>query len=171
MPKDKSKIKNQKSKIEKNAEEKVDVKPMEKHQQIFKGRIVSVKAAKTATVLIESRKTHRLYKKSYAQSKKFLVHDEIGVKMGDIVEIVKCRPISKNKHFQIIKVVGRDMEAIVTEKINEDVKRAIEEVIPVEQKISESEDQHVGEAEKLENLPAEKPTHRKDDKLKKESKK
>ncbi|MDD2822721.1 MAG: 30S ribosomal protein S17 [Candidatus Daviesbacteria bacterium] len=108
-------------------------KPMEKQQQIFKGRVVSIKAQQTATVLLESRKTHPLYKKSYAQSKKYLVHDELEVKMGDIVEIVKCRPISKNKHFRILKVVGRDIEAIVTEKINEDVKKAIEEVIPVEQ--------------------------------------
>lgn len=115
-----------------SSQTKVEIKTMKKQQQIFKGRVVSTKAAQTATVLLESRKTHPLYKKSYARSKKYLVQDNLGVKMGDLVEIVKCKPISKNKHFTIIKVVGRDIEAIVTEKINEDVKRAIEEVIPVE---------------------------------------
>lgn len=115
--------------------EKVVVKTMEKIKanQIFKGRVVSAKLSQTATVLLESRKTHPLYKKSYARSKRFLVQDELGVKAGDLVEIVKCKPISKNKHFKIVKVVGRDMEAIVTEKINADVKAAIEEVIPVEE--------------------------------------
>lgn len=105
---------------------------MKKQQQIFKGRVVSTKTKQTATVLLESRKTHPLYKKSYVQSKKYLVHDDLEVKMGDLVEIVKCKPISKNKHFKIVKVVGRDIEAIVTEKIKEDVKRAIEEVLPTE---------------------------------------
>lgn len=118
--------------VKKSSAKKVVAKTMKKQQQIFKGRVVSVKTKQTATVLLESRKTHPLYKKSYARSKKYLVQDDLGVNLGDLVEIVKCKPISKNKHFKIVKVVGRDIEAIVTEKIKEDVKRAIEEVIPVE---------------------------------------
>lgn len=100
--------------------------------QVFKGSVVSVKTAKTATVLIESRKTHPLYKKSYLQTKRYLVNDDLGVKPGDLVNIIKCKPISKNKHFKIIKIVGRDMEAIVTEQLKEEAKSAIEEIIPVE---------------------------------------
>lgn len=98
--------------------------------QIFKGRVVAAKTIHTATVLLERRKTHPLYKKSFARSKKYLVHDDLGVKAGDLVEITKCKPISKNKHFEIIKVVGRDMEAIITEKLKEEAQAAIEEVLP-----------------------------------------
>ncbi|MFA5932767.1 MAG: 30S ribosomal protein S17 [Microgenomates group bacterium] len=149
-------------KVKKEEMKTEEKETMKKHQQVFRGRVVSAKTKQTATVLLESRKTHPLYKKSYAQSKKFLVHDELGVKAGDIVEIVKCRPISKNKHFTILKVVGRDIEAIVTEKINEDVKKAIEEVIP-----EKSEDQNIGEsAEQKTSVP----TSRKTDKPKKETK-
>ena len=97
----KLKIKNKKEVLEK------EIKNIaEKNNQIFRGRVVAAKTLHTATVLLERRKTHPLYKKSYAQSKRFLVQDDLGVKNGDLVEIVKCRPISKNKHFKIVKVVG-----------------------------------------------------------------
>lgn len=128
-------------KVKKEIIKKEEESVIKKQQQVFKGRIVSTKTANTVTVLLESRKTHPLYKKSYAHSKKYLVHDEMGVKIGDLVEIVKCKPISKNKHFKIIKVVGRDIEAIVTEKIKEDVKRAIEEVLPAGKKEAVIEEQ------------------------------
>ena len=103
-------------------------KTMEKTKQVFKGRVIAAKTLHTATVLLESRKTHPLYKKSYAHSKKYLVEDDLGVKAGDLVEIIKC----KNKHFKIMKVIGRDMEAIVTEQLKEEAQAAIEEVLPVE---------------------------------------
>ncbi len=107
-------------------------KTMEKTKQVFKGRVIAAKTLHTATVLLESRKTHPLYKKSYAHSKKYLVEDDLGVKAGDLVEIIKCKPMSKNKHFKIMKVIGRDMEAIVTEQLKEEAQAAIEEVLPVE---------------------------------------
>lgn len=105
-----------------------------KVSQVFKGRVVASKTAQTATVLLESRKTHPLYKKSYARSKRYLVQDDLGVKMGDLVEITKCKPISKNKHFKIIKVVGTNMEAIITEQLKEEAQAAIAEVLPADVK-------------------------------------
>jgi small subunit ribosomal protein S17 len=143
MPKSKLKVEIAEKENNKNI-------PLQENQ-IFKGRVVSVKTAKTATVLIERRKTHPLYKKSYAQSKKFLVHDDLGVKPGDVVEIIKCKPMSKNKHFRIVKVVGRDIEAIVTEQLKKEAKAAIEEVIPEQpegENISESESQQISDSEK-----------------------
>ncbi len=100
------------------------------------GRVVSNKMTKTAVVLIESRKTHPLYKKSYAWTKKYLVDDALGVKIGDVVEIIETRPISKRKHWKITKVVGADFEAVATEHLKEGVKEAIEEVMP-EEKVEE----------------------------------
>lgn len=105
-----------------------------KASQVFKGRVVAAKTAHTATVLLESKKTHPLYKKSYARSKKYLVQDDLGVKAGNVVEIIKCKPVSRNKHFKIIKVIGTNMEAIITEQLKEEAQAAIAEVLPAEVK-------------------------------------
>ena len=96
------------------------------------GRVVSIKMMKTAAVLVARVEKHPLYKKTFMRTKKYLVDDPIGVKLGDIVEIEKVRPISKNKHFRIMRVVGRDIEEIVEEQLKEEAKVAIEEVLPEE---------------------------------------
>ncbi|TSC66743.1 MAG: small subunit ribosomal protein S17 [Microgenomates group bacterium Gr01-1014_80] len=94
------------------------------------GRVVSVKLAKTATVLVERTKTHPLYKKSFKRSKKYLIQDDLGVKLGDLVDVEKAAPISKNKHWRITKVVGRDIEAVIFEELKVKAAEAIEEVMP-----------------------------------------
>ena len=94
------------------------------------GRVVSVKSQKTATVLVESIATHPLYKKTYVRTKKFLVDDSIGVKLGDIVDFVNCRPISKGKSWKITKVVGKDFVEIAKEHMKEKAEEAIAEVMP-----------------------------------------
>lgn len=96
------------------------------------GRVVSVKMAKTAVVLVESRKTHPLYKKSYKSSKRYLVDDQLGVKLGDIVDVQKIRPVSKNKHWKVLKVIGRNIEEIVEEELKETAAEAMAEVMPEE---------------------------------------
>lgn len=96
------------------------------------GRVVSTKMAKTATVLVTRTKTHPLYKKSYIFSKRYLVEDPLGVELGQVVDIRSSKPISKNKHFMITKVVGRDIEAVVTEQLKEQAEQAIGEVMPEE---------------------------------------
>jgi small subunit ribosomal protein S17 len=83
----------------------------------------------TVSVLTESTKMHPVYKKAYKVSRKFLVHDLIGVNVGDLVEIIKTRPISKNKHFQIHKVIGRDTQVLVEEKLKQDATSAIAQAI------------------------------------------
>ncbi len=109
------------------------------------GRVVSVKMAKTAAVLIESNKKHALYGKMYVHTKKYLADDPIGVKLGDLVDIIKIRPISKRKHWQITKVVGKDVIALGTEALKLSAAEAIEEVLPVED-TGESVDQSVSES-------------------------
>lgn len=96
------------------------------------GRVVSAKMKHTATVLIESTKRHPLYKKTFARTKRYLVDDSKGVSEGDIVEIVKVKPISKRKHWQITKVIGKDIIAIGTEHLAQVAEKAIEEVMPEE---------------------------------------
>lgn len=102
--------------------------------QIINGRVVSAKLPQTVVVLVEGFKTHKLYNKAFKRSKRFMVHDEIGVKEGDLVNIVKTRPFSKNKHWQIINIIGRDIEAIVSEQLKAEAAEAVAEVMPVEEK-------------------------------------
>lgn len=103
------------------------------------GRVVSIKMNQTAAVLVTSTKTHPLYKKSFTRNKKYLAQDDLGVKEGDIVEIVKISPMSKRKHWQVKKVVGRDIEKIAEAELKEQAAAVIEEVMPEDQPVSEAE--------------------------------
>ena len=96
------------------------------------GRVVSAKSKGTVTVLIDRVVTHPLYEKTYKQSKKYLVDDQVGVKVGDIVDIINCKPVSKNKHWKVTKVVGRDFVEIAQEHMKEKAQEAIAEVMPEE---------------------------------------
>jgi len=66
------------------------------------GKIVSHIDAKTAIVLVDSFVIHPKYKKSIARSKKFIVHDEMGIKDGQVVSFVQIRPMSKRKTWKIV---------------------------------------------------------------------
>lgn len=98
------------------------------------GRVISTKLKNTATILVERLAKHPLYKKTYLQSKKYLVEDQIGVKIGDIVDFIKCKPISKNKHWKITKVSGRSMAEIAKAELKEEAESIISEVMPEEEK-------------------------------------
>jgi len=70
------------------------------------GTVVSVKNDKTITVRVDAQRKHPIYHKNVKHSKKFAVHDEQNVaKVGDIVEIMETRPLSKTKHFRLVKIV------------------------------------------------------------------
>ena len=74
--------------------------------KIFKGKVVATKMAKTATVVVERILVHPIYKKRFKRVRKFQVHDELGVKIGDKVSFVTTRPVSKLKKWKIIEVLG-----------------------------------------------------------------
>lgn len=68
-----------------------------------KGTVVSDKMKNTVVVAVNSFKTHPKYQKKYRFTKKYKAHDEGNkYKVGDIVEIVPCRPISKDKRFKVL---------------------------------------------------------------------
>ncbi|KKR62523.1 30S ribosomal protein S17 [Candidatus Nomurabacteria bacterium RIFCSPHIGHO2_01_FULL_39_220] len=70
---------------------------------ILKGVVVSDKMDKTVVVSVSRFVKHPLYGKFYKVSKKYKAHDaEDKCKVGDQVEIVETRPISKDKHFKIV---------------------------------------------------------------------
>lgn len=133
MPVNNLKVKSRKLKKETVGEVEVT-----KGTSIMRGRVVSSKTLKTVTVLIERVKTHPLYQKGYKRSKRYLVHDEIGVAEGDMVEICQIKPVSANKHFKILKVIGKDMEAIITEQLKAEAAAVIAEVMPSSAAVVES---------------------------------
>ena len=100
------------------------------------GRVVSVKMEKTAVVVVESKKTHAMYKKSFVYTKKFLVDDPFNVSLGDIVIFDKIAPISKRKHWRISKVLGKDMVSIEEAGLLESANESIAEVMPETKELS-----------------------------------
>lgn len=94
------------------------------------GRVISTKMQKTAVVVVEGKKMHPLYKKAFVRSKKYLVDDSLGVKDGDVVEISKVAPVSKNKHWRVTKVVGKNLEEITKEQLKVEAEKIVSEVMP-----------------------------------------
>ncbi|ATZ21343.1 30S ribosomal protein S17 [Mesoplasma florum] len=77
-------------------------------RRILVGKVVSDKMDKTITVLVETYKNHPIYKKRVKYSKKYKAHDEQQVaKIGDKVQIMETRPLSKTKNFRLVKVVEK----------------------------------------------------------------
>lgn len=71
-------------------------------RRILEGKVVSDKQDKTVTVLVERRFMHPIYKKYLKKSKKFAAHDEANAcKEGETIQIIECRPISKNKRWTV----------------------------------------------------------------------
>ncbi|RBP49817.1 30S ribosomal protein S17 [Arenicella xantha] len=72
------------------------------------GKVVSNKAEKTISVLVERREKHPLYGKYIRKSTKFLAHDEANeCGEGDKVLIEECRPLSKHKTWRLVKVIEK----------------------------------------------------------------
>ena len=71
------------------------------------GKVVSDKMHKTAVVLFERKVKHPKYGKYIKKSTKFKIHDEDNkCKIGDIVTITEVRPISKDKSWKLVEVLG-----------------------------------------------------------------
>ena len=72
-------------------------------RRILQGEVVSNKTDKTIVVKVERTFKHPLYKKFIKRSRRYHVHDEDNqFKMGDIVNIQECRPLSKSKRWEVI---------------------------------------------------------------------
>lgn len=68
-----------------------------------KGIVVSDKMSKTVVVAVDSFKTHPKYRKKFKVTKKYKAHDEDNkYKIGDAVEIIPTRPISKDKSYRVL---------------------------------------------------------------------
>ncbi|MBC7087042.1 MAG: 30S ribosomal protein S17 [Tissierellales bacterium] len=72
------------------------------------GTVVSDKMDKTVVVAIESLVTHPIYKKKIRKTTKFKAHDENNeCKVGDKVEIMETRPLSKDKRWRVTEIIEK----------------------------------------------------------------
>jgi small subunit ribosomal protein S17 len=73
------------------------------------GEIVSDKPDKTVVVQVSRKKLHPRYKKYVSKHHKYYAHDEENrCKIGDLVEIEETRPLSKLKHFRVVRIFGEE---------------------------------------------------------------
>lgn len=75
------------------------------------GVVTSNKMDKTVNVVITRTYRHPLYKKVVHSKRKVMAHDELGCEIGDRVQIVESRPISKRKHWVVEEILHREMVA------------------------------------------------------------
>lgn len=72
-------------------------------KRILSGTVVSDKNDQTVTVSVERRFTHPMMKKTVRSTKKYRAHDaQNECKVGDIVRIRECAPISKTKRWEVV---------------------------------------------------------------------
>ena len=72
------------------------------------GRVVSDKMQKTIVVAIEDNVKHPLYKKVIKKTVKFKAHDENNeCGIGDTVEIMETRPLSKDKNWRLVRIIEK----------------------------------------------------------------
>ena len=73
------------------------------------GKVTSNKMTKTVVVEIVRKFRHPLYKKVVYTSKRVKAHDEIGCQIGDSVQIVESRPLSRDKRWVVESVIKREL--------------------------------------------------------------
>ncbi len=78
------------------------------NRKVRTGIVVSDKMDKTVVVAIETFKTHPLYKKQMKRTTKFKAHDEENAcGIGDKVEIMETRPLSKDKRWRVLSIIEK----------------------------------------------------------------
>lgn len=74
-------------------------------RKILKGKVISDKMDKTVVVSVERVYVEPFYKKTIRSRKKYKAHDENNIcKVGDVVEIIESRPISKTKRWKVFRI-------------------------------------------------------------------
>ena len=78
------------------------------NRKVRQGVVVSAAGDKTCTVQVKDRKPHPVYKKMMTTTKKFHAHDELNeAGVGDTVQIMETRPLSKMKRWRLLKIVEK----------------------------------------------------------------
>jgi small subunit ribosomal protein S17 len=75
------------------------------------GTVVSNRMAKTIVIEVTRRVPHPVYKRIVTKRKKFYAHDEeSSAKIGDVVRIIECRPMSKLKRWRLGEIVRKAVQ-------------------------------------------------------------
>lgn len=78
------------------------------HRRVKQGRVKSNKMDKTIVVVTETRVPHPVYAKIVRKSVRFKAHDEKNeCGIGDLVRIMECRPISREKRWRLLEIVEK----------------------------------------------------------------
>ena len=127
----------------------------------LQGVVVSDKMNKTIVVEVETHKRHPKYAKRVKYSSKYYVHDEKNeAKVGDVVTIMGCRPLSALKRFRLVSIDKKHQESIkevleqeklMEEQVETKVEEKAEEVAPV---VEEAKAEEVKAEEPAKKAPA-----------------
>ena len=91
-----------------------NTEPRNQHKNEKVGEVVSTKMQKTIVVQVSRRVPHPLYRRIVMKHKKFYAHDEENsARVGDVVRIVECRPMSKLKRWRLADVIRRAPQVAV----------------------------------------------------------
>ena len=111
----------------------------------LQGVVVSDKMDKTIVVEVETHKRHPKYAKRIKYSNKYYAHDEKNeAKVGDVVTIMGCRPLSATKRFRLVSIDKKHQESI-------------KEVLDAERAMEEQAEEVIAEEVKVEEPKAEAP--------------
>ena len=81
---------------------------LKRGRRTVEGRVIKANNSKTRTVTVEERASHQLYGRIIQRSAKFVAHDEKDEsKVGDLVRIKECRPMSKNKRWSLVEILEK----------------------------------------------------------------
>lgn len=131
----------------------------------LQGVVVSDKMDKTIVVEVETHKRHPKYAKRIKYSNKYYAHDEKNeAKVGDVVTIMGCRPLSATKRFRLVSIDKKHQESIKevleAEKLMEEQAEKVEEEKVEEAPVVE-EQPKVEEPKVEEKVAEEKPAAKK----------
>jgi len=76
-------------------------------RKVRQGVVQSNKMDKTVVVKIERRVQHPLYAKTVLKSERFKAHDDLSCDIGDTVELMETRPISKEKRWRVTRIIEK----------------------------------------------------------------
>lgn len=76
-------------------------------RKVRQGVVASNKMDKTVVVRTERRVQHPLYAKTVLKSERFKAHDELGCDVGDTVELMETRPLSKEKRWRVTRIIEK----------------------------------------------------------------
>lgn len=85
-------------------------------RKVFEGVVISDKMTKTRVVLVERLSRHPFYEKVMRKNTRLVVHDEENVsKLGDFVQVMSSRPLSKTKRWRLVRIVRKAPATYVRE--------------------------------------------------------